>query len=62
MWWKLRLLKSSNIQTRRRAIKGLGKSQDSRALAALMAALRDESYVVRKEAAKPLETSATRGL
>lgn len=54
MWWKLRQLRSSNIQTRRRAIKGLGKSQDPRALAALIAALNDQSYLVRKEAARAI--------
>jgi HEAT repeat protein len=54
LWWKLRQLKSSDDQTRRHAIKGLSKSQDPRALAALMVALVDESYLVRKEAARAL--------
>jgi HEAT repeat protein len=54
LWWKIRRLKSSDVQTRRRAVKGLSKSQDSRALAALMVALVDESYLVRKEAARAL--------
>ncbi len=53
-WWKLRQLKSRNDQTRRRAIKGLSRSRDPRAMAALMAALTDESYLVRKEAAQAL--------
>ena len=53
-WWKLRQLKSRNDQTRRRAIKGLSRSRDPRAMAALMAALTDESYLVRKEAALAL--------
>jgi len=54
MWWKLRQLKSSNDQTRRRAVKGLGRSRDPRAMAVLTAALNDESYLVRKEAARAL--------
>lgn len=53
-WWKLRQLKSRNDQTRRRAIKGLSRSRDPRAMAALMAALTDETYLVRKEAAQAL--------
>jgi len=54
MWWKLRQLKSSKDQTRRRAVKGLSRSQDPRAIAALLDALNDESYLVRKEAARAL--------
>jgi len=54
LWWNLRRLKSSDVQTRRRAIKGLSRSQNPRALAALMAALVDESYLARKEAAHAL--------
>ena len=54
LWWKLRRLKSSDDQTRRRAIKGLSRSRDPRAMAALMAALNDQSYLVRKEAARAL--------
>lgn len=54
LWWKLRRLKSSDVQTRRRAIKGLSRSGDSRANTALIAALIDESYLVRKEAARSL--------
>ena len=54
IWWKLRQLKSRNDQTRRRAVKGLGRSQDPRAMAALTAALNDKSYLVRKEAAQAL--------
>ncbi|MCI0391969.1 MAG: HEAT repeat domain-containing protein [Acidobacteria bacterium] len=54
LWLKLRRLKSSDDQTRRRAIKGLSRSRDPRAMAALMAALNDQSYLVRKEAARAL--------
>jgi len=54
MWWILWRLKSSNDQTRRRAVKGLGSSKDPRALATLMTALNDKSYLVRKEAARVL--------
>jgi HEAT repeat protein len=54
LWWNLRQLKSSDVQTRRRAIKGLSRSQNPRALAALMAALVDESHLARKEAAEAL--------
>ncbi len=54
MWWTLRQLKSGNDQTRRRAIKLLSASSDPRALAALLAALSDQSYLVRKEAARVL--------
>jgi HEAT repeat protein len=54
LWWRLWQSKSGNDQTRRRAIKGLSKSRDPRAMAALMAALTDESYLVRKEAAQAL--------
>lgn len=54
MWWILWRLTSNNDQTRRRAVKGLSHSKDPRALAALMAALNDKSYLVRKEAAKVL--------
>lgn len=54
LWWNLQQLKSSNVQTRRRAIKGLSKSRSPRALAALMAALVDESHLARKEAAQAL--------
>lgn len=54
MWWKLQQLKSSNDQRRRRAIKGLSRSKDPRALSILTASLRDESYLVRKEAARAL--------
>jgi HEAT repeat protein len=54
LWWNLRQLRSSDIQTRRRAIKGLSRSRDPRAMAALMAALNDQSYLVRKEAARAL--------
>jgi HEAT repeat protein len=39
LWWNLRRLKSGDVQTRRRAIKGLSRSRNPRALAALMAAL-----------------------
>ena len=54
MWWNLRRLKSSDVQTRRRAIKWLSRSRNPRALAALMAALVDESHLARKEAAQTL--------
>lgn len=54
MWWILRQLKSNNDRTRCRAVKGLSRSKDPRALAALMAALQDKSYLVRKEAARLL--------
>jgi hypothetical protein len=54
LWWNLRRLKSSDVQTRRRAIKGLSKSRSPRALAALIAALGDESHLARKEAAETL--------
>jgi HEAT repeat protein len=54
LWWNLRRLKSNDVQTRRRAIKGLSKSRSPRALAALMAALGDESHLARKEAAEAL--------
>jgi len=54
LWWNLRRLKSSDVQTRRRAIKGLSRSRNPRALAALMAALVDESHLARKEAAQAL--------
>jgi HEAT repeat protein len=54
LWWKLRQLKSRNPQARRRAVKGLVKSRDPRAIDPLMAALNDESYLVRKEAARAL--------
>jgi len=54
LWWNLRRLKSSDVQTRRRAIKGLSRSRNPRAPAALMAALVDESYLARKEAAQAL--------
>lgn len=51
LWWKLQRLKSSKDHIRRNAIKGLCKSQNPRAMAAVMIALNDESYMVRKEAA-----------
>lgn len=54
MWWISRQLKSNNDQTRRRGVKGLSRSKDPRALAALMVALGDKSYLVRKEAARLL--------
>jgi HEAT repeat protein len=54
MWWIFWRLKSNNDQTRRRAVKGLSRSKDPRALAVLMAALNDKSYLVRKEAARVL--------
>jgi hypothetical protein len=54
LWWNLRRLTSSDVQTRRRAIKGLSRSRNPRALAALMAALVDESHLARKEAAQAL--------
>jgi HEAT repeat protein len=54
LWWNLRRLKSSDVQTRRRAIKGLSRSRNPRALAALMAALVDESRLARKDAAQAL--------
>jgi HEAT repeat protein len=54
LWWKLRQLKSRNPQARRRAVKGLGKSRDPRAIDPLMVALNDKSYLVRKEAARAL--------
>jgi HEAT repeat protein len=54
LWWNLRQLKSSDVQTRRRAIKGLSRSQNPRALAALTAALVDQSHMARKEAAEAL--------
>lgn len=54
MWWRLRQLRSSNDQRRRRAVKGMSRSRDPRALEALLAALSDESYLVRKEAARAL--------
>jgi HEAT repeat protein len=54
LWWNLLRLKSSDVQTRRRAIKGLSKSRSPRALVALMAALGDESPLARKEAAEAL--------
>ncbi len=54
LWWNLRRLKSSNVQTRRRAIKGLSRSRNPRALAALLASLVDESHLARKDAAHVL--------
>jgi len=54
LWWNLRQLKSGNQQTRRRAVKGLGRSRDPRAIDPLMAALNDGSYLVRQEAARAL--------
>jgi len=54
LWWNLRRLKSSDVQTRRRGIKGLSRSRSPRALAALMAALVDDSHLARKEAAQAL--------
>ena len=54
LWWKLHRLKSSDVQTRQRAIIGLSRSRDPRAKSALIAALSDESYLVRKEAARSL--------
>src|SRR5262245_62856893 len=54
LWLNIRRLKSSDVQTRRQAIKGLSRSRNPRALAALMAALVDESHLARKEAAQAL--------
>jgi hypothetical protein len=54
LWWKLLRLRSSDVQSRRRAIVGLSRLRDPRAKAALMTALTDESYMVRKEAAQAL--------
>ena len=54
LWWKLRRLKSGDDQTRRRTIKGLSRSRDPQAMAALMTSLNDQSYLVRKEAARAL--------
>jgi HEAT repeat protein len=54
LWWSLRRLKSSDVQNRRRGIKGLSKSRSPWALAELMAALVDESQLARKEAAEAL--------
>jgi HEAT repeat protein len=54
LWWNLLRFKSSDVQIRRRAIKGLSKSRSPRALAALMTALGDESHLARKEAAEAL--------
>jgi HEAT repeat protein len=54
LWLNIRRLKSSDVHTRRQAIKGLSRSRNPRALAALMAALVDESHLARKEAAQAL--------
>lgn len=54
IWWNLRRLKSRNDQRRRNAIKSLSKSNDTRALLALIQALSDKSYLVQKEAARAL--------
>lgn len=54
IWWNLRRLKSHNDQRRRNAVKSLSKSNDPRALLALVAALSDKSYLVQKEAARAL--------
>lgn len=54
LWWRQRQLRSGNRQTRRRAIRGMSHSADPRWLAPLMSALRDESWLVRKEAARVL--------
>lgn len=54
VWWNLQRLKSGSDKRRRRAIKSLSKSDDPRALLALVKALGDKSYLVRKEAARVL--------
>ena len=51
---RLFLLRLGNESTRRRCVKALSRSNDSRAQAALMAALSDKSFLVRKEAAQSL--------
>lgn len=53
-WLRLLMLRFGNDQFRRRAVKSLNKSNDRRAQQALLAALNDQSYLVRKEAAQAL--------
>lgn len=53
-WWKLQRLKSGDVQTRRRAVRGLSGSRAPLAMPALMAPLVDESFLVRKEVAQSL--------
>ena len=54
MWLRLLLLRFGSDQARRRAVKSLNKSNDLRAQEALITALNDQSYLVRKEAAQAL--------
>ncbi len=51
---RLFLLRYGNDTTRRHCVKALGRSTDPRVQAALMTALNDKSYLVRKEAAQSL--------
>lgn len=51
---RLLLLRFGNVRARRYIVKGLSQSIDPRAQKALMTALHDESYLVRKEAAQSL--------
>ncbi len=55
-WWQSWQLRSSNDVWRRRAIRSLGQSREAEAFAAVLGALKDESYLVRKEAARVLGT------
>ncbi len=54
LWWKVRRLKSSNVQTRSETARSLGASGESGAVPALVAALQDESAEVRRAAAAAL--------
>ncbi len=54
MWLRLALLRFGNDPTRRRIVKSLNRSNDPRAQEALLMALADQSYLVRKEAAQSL--------
>ena len=50
LWWTLRQLKSSDVETRRRAIKKLSESNDQRIVAPLVAVLTDSDREMRRDA------------
>lgn len=54
LWWKVRRLKSSSIQTRKETARSLGASGETGAVPALVAALQDEAAEVRRTAAAAL--------
>lgn len=54
LWWTLRRLKSSNVDTRRQAIKKLSESKNQRMVAPLVAVLSDSDREMRRHAVELL--------